>query len=88
MGSSVCPAAMAGGQPQPLEQRCHCHEESPECEPNVLGHVGGLLGPVCTCERQGSAGMGQTRAGSLRSSAQPEVGLLAMSLWWELTPVW
>lgn len=54
------PAATAGGQPQPLEQRCHCHEESPECEPNVSGHVGGLLGSVCTCKGQGSAGMGPT----------------------------
>lgn len=49
------PAATAGGQPQPLEQRCHCHEK-----PNVSGHVGGLLGSVCTCEGRGSAGMGPT----------------------------
>lgn len=54
------PAATAGGQPQPLEQRCHCHEESPECEPNVSRHVGGLLGSVCTCKGRGSAGMEPT----------------------------
>lgn len=60
MGGCVRPAATAGGQPQPLEQRCHCHEESPECEPNVSGHVGGLLGSVCTCKGRGSAGMGPT----------------------------